>query len=145
MTMAGLLPQRARSHCIRIVLTALAFLALAATFNPGAGAAESPRDTEAGYLLEYVALICIRSSYTRLDPPAPHVVKLLAGEAWVFVEKGSLGPEVYESLYALAEAAGKGIPPLAAVRGCLAWRRGEDVRRAIAAAVAHLPHTRPSQ
>jgi hypothetical protein len=94
----------------------------------------APSGKEAEYLRNYALLICASKAYERLRPPPGRIIKLLRAEAWVFVEKGSLGPEAYETLYELSAKAGKSIPAEAAIRGCLQWRENETLRRFIAAA-----------
>ena len=108
-------------------MPAALLLALAAWAAP----AHAKPQTEADYLHSYVALVCIRASYARLSPPAPHVLKLLDAEAWVFVEKGRQGPEVYATLHPLATEAGGAIPPEAAFRACTAWAHGPEATRHI--------------
>ena len=68
--------------------------------------------------------------------PPGRIIERLRAEAWVFVEKGSQGPDVYEKLYDLSMEAGNSIPPEAALRGCLQWRDSPELRRFIAGAIA---------
>lgn len=128
----------AQNRFKKFVLTAVLLLVFADDFTPVLGAEGLTREMEAEFLTKYATLICIRSSYTHLKPAAPKVVKLLEAEAWVFVEKGSLGPEAYERLYKLAKAAGKDTPPSAAFRGCLRWSDDKIIQKIVAGMVSKL-------
>ena len=101
----------------------------------GAGgpyAAENREQMEAEFLYRYAFLICAMASYGQLDPPPLRIVALLRDEAWFYVEKGSVGAEAYRALHPLSVAAGKAVPPRAAMRGCMAWPGSEKVRRLVA-------------
>lgn len=111
---------------------ALLLLLLAGcTGGPAPGPPAGRAAVEAGYLHRYVLLVCIGAAYGQLQPPDDRLVEMLQAEAWVFVEKGSAGPETYDRLHTLATDAGRAIPPQAAVRGCLDWSRRPDVDAAV--------------
>lgn len=80
-------------------------------------------------LRNYAFIVCLAGAYGGLTPRPEALIETIQAEAWVMVERGVFGPEVYDMFYRSSSERGEKIGPQGGILGCLDWRDGKDVER----------------